>query len=393
MAGVGGGDVMCTNTGEVDITCPDALGLFEGSCAPSGECCRRASNIAKIEQLELSEPQTLEYRVSLLRAINHPLSLSLPILQMAAAERARTCAGDQCALLRFTQPREGGEPIAGPATTQQGVGRYNCDGTYSFYGTSVAPARADVGLTDPARWAVPVGDATFDPSLDGAARTATTWATNPNQRITCSPFYLPGTQTVDWEQCTTGFEILQLDTSSSGLDCQGQWTGDSWQAAGLVQSFVPLAANSTDPIDAIAQNLCQLLSFSVVAPEDRAIDCLATPRCAPGTEGCKYVKLPDSLCPDTDEERGLFRCHLGATGNPNDEADYPTDLNCTATAPTTPLDPDVNPSVSAGQCCDPLGAGTGGLPACNAFRIVSEFAAGAAEITDAPSNDLAPVCF
>jgi hypothetical protein len=45
-----------------------------------------------------------------------------------------------------------------------------------------------------------------------------------------------------------------------------------------------------------------------------------------------------------------------------------------------------------GQCCDPLGAGTNGLPACNAFRMVYEYAASAAEIADERSDELPPVC-
>jgi hypothetical protein len=97
------------------------------------------------------------------------------------------------------------------------------------------------------------------------------------------------------------------------------------------------------------------------------------------------------LCPKSDSERELFRCHLGALDNPNEEEGYPTSLNCTMTAPSTPLDPDVDPSVSKGQCCDPLGASTDGLPACNAFRIEYAFAAAAVEITD-ERQDEPPVC-
>jgi hypothetical protein len=116
----------------------------------------------------------------------------------------------------------------------------------------------------------------------------------------------------------------------------------------------------------------------------------------PAARVCKWIKLPDSLCPVSDAERRIFRCHLGAESNPNAEqeaeAGYPTDLNCTAEAPLAPLDPDVNPSVSKGQCCDPLGISTNGLPACNAFRIVNRYAAAAAEITDDKSGETPPVC-
>jgi hypothetical protein len=99
---------------------------------------------------------------------------------------------------------------------------------------------------------------------------------------------------------------------------------------------------------------------------------------------CPWVKLPDSLCPEAGDE-DLFGCHLGSVENVNNEADYPT-VDCTMDAPSEAL-PD-----EQGQCCDPLGAGTDNLPACNAFRIVNEFSASAAEITDDPSNELQPVC-
>ena len=114
----------------------------------------------------------------------------------------------------------------------------------------------------------------------------------------------------------------------------------------------------------------------------------------PGTDGCKYIKLPDSLCPLTDTDRDIYRCHLGALGNVNNETDYPSDadLNCTMEAPTSPLNPDMDPAVSKGQCCDPLAMGTNGLPACNAFRIINEFAAAAAEITTEKAGEFPPIC-
>lgn len=112
----------------------------------------------------------------------------------------------------------------------------------------------------------------------------------------------------------------------------------------------------------------------------------------PGSDGCAYVKLPDSLCPETDEERSLFGCHLGAEGNPNAEEGYPSELDCALDPPSAPLDSDVNPFVSKGQCCDPMGTSESGLPACNAFRVVYEYAAGAVEITADPKSDLAPIC-
>jgi hypothetical protein len=384
----------CVNVGEDDISCPDTVGPFMGDCAPKRDCCRRASNSTKIAGLCPDEPMTLEYRISSAAPNNQPLSTSLPILKMSAAQRATTCAGDQCLLLRFVQPRAGGQPVPGPGKSSSAIGRYNCDGTFSYYNDTVAPMRMAEGFTDPTRWNVVEAETMVDPALDGPDRSKIAWATHPNRRITTSPFFLPGTADIDWEVATSGFEMLTFDTSEAARDCQGRWTGSAWETPGRYQTFAPLKENNRDVIDSIVQNFCQLLSFSVLNPEDRGIDCLATPRCMPMTEGCKYVKLPDSLCPEMDSERDIFRCHLGALGNVNQETGYPSDteLNCTMTAPTAPLNPDMDPAVSKGQCCDPLGAGTNGLPACNAFRIINEFAAAAAEITTDKKGEFPPIC-
>lgn len=387
-----GGPNACINIEPDDISCPDGVGPYDGSCGPKTGCCQRSSNNAKIAQLCPDDPMTLEYRITSAQVMNHPLSTSLPVLLDAANQRARTCAGDQCLLLRFEQPRMGGAPVAGPGKASTAIGRYNCDGTYSYYNDTVAPSRPAEGFTDPARWNVVTADTTVDPAVEGPGRNKIAWATNPNQRVSTNPFFLPGTQTVDWEVATSGFEILQFDTSEAGRDCQGRWDGARWETTGRYQTFAPLAHNNKDVIDSLTQNFCQLLSFSVLPMDARDTDCLAVPRCMPGTDGCRYVKLPDSLCPEDDQQRGIFRCHLGALGNPNNEDGYPDDLNCTMEAPTTPLNPDVDPNVSKGQCCDPLGADTNGLPACNAFRIINQFAAAAAEITTEPASTFPPTC-
>jgi hypothetical protein len=404
--GTGGGDCgepatgpnMCTNVGEDEITCPDAVGPFTGVCAPKGECCHRSSNLTKVASLCPDEPMVLEYRVTSSAVMNHPLSTSLPLLLSSAMERARTCAGDQCLLWRFEQPRAGGMPVAGPGKSNVAIGRYNCDGTFSYYNDTVAPNREAEGFTDPTRWNVVEAPTMIDPAMEGAARTKIPWATNPNRRVTTSPFFVPNTMDIDWEVATSGFEILEFDTSDAGRDCQGAWDGAKWETPGRYQTFAPLANNDKDVIDSITQNFCQLLSYSVLPPDDRARACAtATDRCIPdggnyADGGCDWVKLPDALCPETDDQRAMWRCHLGALGNVNQEMGYPEELNCTMTAPTAALDPDVDPAVSKGQCCDPLGAGTDGLPACNAFRIVNQFAAAAAEITDAPASTFPPVC-
>jgi hypothetical protein len=126
--------------------------------------------------------------------------------------------------------------------------------------------------------------------------------------------------------------MVQLDTSDAGQECQGSYDGMVWTTPGRYQSFAPIKDNNTDIIFSVTQTFCQLLSFSILDPEDRATPCVDNlPRCMPGSTDCLYKKLPDSLCPENDGDRANWRCHLGAKGNINDEVDYPADdaLNCT----------------------------------------------------------------
>jgi hypothetical protein len=382
---------VCLGDEEPNVTCPDNVGPFDGPCAPKGACCKRSSNSAEITMLGPNEAQVLEYRMTDSVVINQPRSLGLP--PPLTTDPAPPAWGNrQSMLLRFEQPRSDGELTAGSGARVAGPGRYNCDGTYSFYSDQAAPSRMTERMTDPARWSARDATAEIDPELEGVERTRVAWAADPNREVTCVPFFLPGTQALDYEVCTSGFELLAFDTSAAGEDCQGAWSYEGWERPGRYQVFASLADNKRDIMDTYGETFCQFLSFGVVMPEDRDLDCLSEPRCAPGTDGCNWVALPDSLCPESDSERELFHCHLGALDNPNAEDGYPTSLNCSMTAPSTPLDPDVDPSVSKGQCCDPLGASTDGLPACNAFRIEYAFAAAAVEITDERQDEPPPEC-
>jgi hypothetical protein len=389
IGGVGGIDFeACLGSDEeIDYSCPQSVGPFEGSCAPKSRCCRRSSNLGETAYLGPDDSQAFEYRFSQALVINHPLSMSLPVLQMSAAERARYCGGDQCRLMRLTRPRRNAQLVNDIGWMEVGIGRYNCDGTYSFYDYNVAPVREQENLFSSDRWETRSIDTVFDPFAPGVDGIVPNWVNDPNQYLSCIPYFLPGTQTIDWEECSAGFELLQLDSDDSELsaECIGTWNGANWYMPGRYQTFVPLAENSTDIIDSITQSYCQLLSFSVLEPEDRDIDCLATPRCYPGNPGCKYVKLPDSLCPVDEQERSLFHCHLGALDNPNNESDYPSALPCTYEAPGGLTE-------DGGQCCDPLGVGSDGLPPCNAFRMLYEFAASAVEITSEAKSEFPPIC-
>jgi hypothetical protein len=392
----GGAEPECTNKGDINFDCPFNLPPIKGTCAPAGECCHRASNIAKIEELGPDDPAVLEYRLNFVDIITHPLSIGLPDLQRTAQQRADVCAGEQCLLWRFTAPRKGGQYVAGAGTAEIGIGAYNCDGTYSYYGPKAANDRsADIGEKDPGRWQAVTVPVDYDPAKDGVARMHIPWATNKNRAIQRSLFLLPADNKLDWELASSGFEVTTLDTSDPAQDCIGKRNRLAWTTADGFVSYSPMVGNEKDISNQINQTYCSLLAFGLLPEGKKDKDCLTTERCMPdgGTFGdgsCDWLKLPDSLCPVDDGERAIFGCHLGAEGDPNKEMGYPSALNCSQDKPTAALDPDMG-ATSVGQCCDPLGKSTT-LPACNAYRTVGKFVAAAAEITDAPRDTLPPVC-
>jgi hypothetical protein len=386
---------MCVNTGEINDDCPFNLPPLTGSCAPHGSCCYRTSNKAKLAKLGPDDPGVIEYRLNYVDIINHPLSIGLPDLVRTANQRADVCAGEQCLLWRFTAPRKGGEFVAGPAEVEIGVGAYNCDGTYSFYGPTAAPDRSSVvGESDPGRWQSVKVPADHDPAKQGIDRFKIPFTTNRNREIARSIFLVPSDNTIDWELASSGFLLTQFDTSVDAQDCIGARDGFGWSTVAGFESYSPLKGNDKDISNQINQTYCSLLGFGLLPEGKKNQDCFA-PRCMPdggqfGDGGCDWIKLPDSLCPEDEADRALFGCHLGAEGNLNNEMGYPATLKCTPGKPTAALDPDMG-ATSDGQCCDPLGQ-SATLPACNAYRTVGKFVAGAAEITAAPRNDLPPVC-
>jgi hypothetical protein len=393
----GTGDLpMCVNSGETNFDCPFSLPPIMGSCAPAGECCHRTSNTARIAALGADDPEVLEYRLEYVEIYNHPQSIGLPDLVRTANQRADVCAGEQCLLWRFTAPRQGGQTIAGMGEVEIGVGAYNCDGTYSYYGPNAASDRtAEIGESDPGRWQSVKVPAVHDPAKEGVERFHIPFGTNKNREVARSLFLFPADNTLDWELASSGFNITSFDTSPAGQDCMGEREGFGWNAVAGFVSYSPLKGNDKDISNQINQTYCALLAFGLLPEGQKNKDCFTTERCLPdggnfGDGGCDWLKVPDSLCPETEDDRALYGCHLGAEGNPNEETDYPTALSCTPTAPAEPLDPDTG-ATSDGQCCDPLGV-SATLPACNAYRTVGRFVAASAEITDAPRDTLPPVC-
>jgi hypothetical protein len=396
-AGKGGGDQFsCVNTGDINFNCPFNLPPLTGSCAPHGDCCYRTSNNTKLAKLGPDDPEVLEFRLNFVDIINHPMSIGLPDLVRSAKQRADVCAGEQCLLWRFTAPRKGGQVTAGMGEVEIGIGAYNCDGTYSYYGPGAAPNRtSEVGESDPGRWQAVKVPAAVDPTKDGVDRFHIPWATNRNREIARSIFIWPADYTIDWELASSGFNITKFDWSEAGQDCQGSRpNGHDWSTVDGFVAYSPIKGNDKDISNQTNQTYCSLLAYGLL-PEGKKNKACDIERCMPdggvfGDGGCDWLKLPDSLCPDNDDERKIFGCHLGAEGNVNKEDGYPAMLSCSQDKPTAALDPDMGAS-SEGQCCDPLGKSSA-LPTCNAYRTVGKFVAAAAEITDKPIDKLPPMC-
>ena len=238
---------MCTNVGETNFDCPFSLPPIMGSCAPAGECCHRASNIAKEALLGPDDPLVLEYRLEYVDVFNHPQSIGLPDLVRTANQRSDVCAGEQCLLWRFTAPRQGGQLVAGPGEVEIGVGAYNCDGTYSYYGANAAPDRAgEIGESNPGRWQAVKVPAAHDPAKEGVERFKIPFATNKNREIARSIFLFPADNTLDWELASAGFNITSFDTSEAAKDCMGARQGFGWNAVAGFVAYSPIAGNDKD---------------------------------------------------------------------------------------------------------------------------------------------------
>ena len=381
------GPLTLPNAGDPNPDCT-MVPPIEGPGTQRGPCCHRVSNAAKEALLGPDDDLRLEYRLQSAKTINHPLTIGDPFL--LSVSRNRYDAEEQSTLWTFIMPREDGAEISGEGTAIIGSGRYNCDGTYSYFSDNAAPMRPIVEGDNPARWASKVVPTVVDVSLDGRERSQIPFADNPNRQLAHVPFlpsgFAPeGMDPLDWELVTQGFDIESIDSGPSGRDCMGSRDAAEWLPSGTFRLFTPLEHNQSEIITLISRTYCALVAFGLTAPVD--IECSAVPRCMPGSTDCQWVKLPDSLCPSTDEERAMWGCHVGYEDNPDME---PT--QCSQDAPTTVLDPDTG-ATSEGQCCNPMGdPAPNGLPACNAWMLRQEYVAAAAEITDAPSDLLPMKC-
>jgi hypothetical protein len=390
-AGGGGTGGSVEDPDPINADCPSVVGPFTGEYALKGKCCYRRSNSARLS--ETADTATLEYKANYFVTANHPKTAGSQTIIPTAIDRFDK--EEQVVLFRFTVPRKDGEFADGPATIQIGPGRYNCNGTYSFYGDKAAPMATN--FKDPARWELNDTPAKVDLSKPGGQQISAIWETNSNKDLSYLPYIKtmadPTTKAkpLDWETVTRGFNILEWPMVDDAIDCVGSRQDSSrWTAGAKTVSYGPLEENHKDPIMALGSiTLSQLFAFGTIGDRKDmpAFNPVSAARCTPGESGCNWVKLPDSLCP-SDADSSKWRCHVGY----QDKADpnsAPT--NCTMEAPTGVLDPDKG-ATSEGQCCDPLAKGTNGLPACNAFRIESNVAAAAVEITDAPAQQIQQNC-
>lgn len=363
-----------------NLDCPN-VGPTDGQYVPKGKCCYRTSNIARIDSS--ADERVLEYRMNEFVLINHQRTIGelLKPVQLTRAE-----AEEQSLLFRFRLPQKDGELDGSkPGHIQVGTGRYNCDGTYSFYSKTAASSSGASGEAD--RWSTPEFEAVVKPDDTTADQVRPKYRTvlPIKNRAVYSPYLADGK--LDWEGESQGFDILERPSGDEYLDCVGEYQAPSWKPAGKTVAFARLDLNNKDVIDQVATTFCGLMAFGAVFDASKPkVDCLTEPRCTPDEGDCKWQRLPDSLCPTSVDSK--WACHLGYDGNPDND---PVKVNCTKSAPKDE-DFDTDSPASDGQCCDPLGKGTDGLPACNAWLQINEFVAASAEITDEPANEIQQNC-
>jgi hypothetical protein len=375
---------LCVNDGDVNREC-GAYGEQppnDGPCAPAGECCHRSSNTAKVPGLCRWEPLELEYRVAFSAPRNHPNTLGDPVLLASNTARKDFEMENTLWRLRVTrgQPRGAGDAIVGP-------GRYNCDGTYSFYGPTAAPAKPGVH-EDVARWAPHQSRSSIDLGPNSEVFVSMPLDSDLVSRERMfMPVLAPAGFTLDSELVSEGFNFEELDVKGQRQDCIGSRRATEWIPGGTYETYLPMEPNDREELGLIGQTHCQLLAFGVLRAADKnTITCTGTSRCQPGTPNCAWRKLPDSLCPINDAERKLFSCHLGDRTNANQEAGFP-DVQCAHDVPVVP----VGTGGALAQCCDAFGT-DGALPPCNAYRVVYDFTAIAVEITDTLADSLQQGC-
>jgi hypothetical protein len=348
-----------------------------------GACCYRRSNKARLDPSAATA--VLQFRLNEFLLINHQKNIDPMVL--GPTEQQRSDNEEQSLLFEFTLPQTGGKVVDGMGKVRIGAGAYNCDGTYSFYTDSAAPPTG--GDMTPGRWYSGVMNATVTAAKTDKDRVKPNFADQlPIQnKATYTPYLGAGPDyAIDWEGESQGFDIIDMPTGDANIDCVGtRADSTTWKAGGHTKAYGRVDLNAADIIDSLGVNFSQLMAFGSVA---NAPDATKLPRCDPGSSGCAWVRLPDSLCPVTDDEKKNWGCHLGYDGNADNSS---VTMNCTSSAPAAGS-VDGTANTPEGQCCDPKGSGAGGLPACNAWLQINEFVSAAAPITDADVGKVQQSC-
>jgi hypothetical protein len=312
---------------------------------------------------------------------NHPLNIGTAF---TGTQKQRTENEEQSLLFRFTFPAKDGKIQDGEGKLKIGAGRYNCDGTYSFYSKTAAPSSGGDGKAD--RWYSDEMKTTVDSSKTNKDRVKVAYKDSlPVKNKDSFTPYLAGGEdfSIDWEGESQGFDILEMPSGEDHMDCVGSRNDDSkWVPAGKTVAYGRVDLNDTDIIDALGVNFSQLMGFGTAGKNSKP---QMTKRCMPNSQDCPWLRLPDSLCPVTDDEKGKWGCHLGSDINDDNSA---VTKNCSADVPS---ESDLEAGNSEGQCCDPLGQ-SDKLPACNAWVQINDFVAAAVQITDDPVNELQQSC-
>lgn len=376
----------------LNADCPFGVPPAEGPGGSHGECCFRGTpNSVRVAEFDEKSPESnmmsLGYRFNANTAIRPSATLGSILIQ----ESTRTSTDDHqsAMLMRFTGPRIDGEDQSGEGLVEVGGGTYNCDGTYSFYGEGAAPILPDAtypGADSADRWHYRKLPATVDVTKDNEERFDVSFeARQVGFSYSSYMASVGGEFEFDWEIVTQGFDLLDWEYDEAHIDCYGTREGDNWMPRGRFEVYADLA-NNNDPNNAISVlagiNFCTLVSFGIGAQD---VDCETTPRCMPGEGDCPWKALPDSLCPITGDELKVFECHVGDEDNVNNDDTQEGIVNCTQEAPTE------HSEDNDGQCCDPLGQ-SDTLPACNAFRLVNEFVAASAVITEELADEAIAAC-
>lgn len=378
--------------GPPNLDCPE-YPPYTGAGAPRGPCCyRSAINGQRVARAPDAALQRATYRVNYEVVVNHPDSVGLPPL--VALARSRNDYHEANLLFELQLPVRDGLAASGLGFLAIGFGAYDCKGVYRYYDDTVAPVQpgAFPGSDDPGRYA-PNQRPVYVYARAGDVDHLEPQSLEPFHSRTYMPFLNADTFALEWEMITRDLTLLDLTFTDGSLDCVGFREGSDWVPGGRSLSYAVLADNhrADNGIPTLGmETLSQLLAFGLLGEADRqTLDpSVSEGRCAPQLDlspdqrTCRWLKLPDSLCPSDGKEAELFGCHVGDPGNLDG---LPT--RCSMTAPTTPRLPEAD---DEGQCCDPLGQN--GLPRCNAWALVSEFVAAGARIDDTWASQLQRKC-